>query len=119
MGEVKRPIPLSRIADHIRSQHTLSPAIQKLIEDNRAHFESQRAAFHDAARSVIDAWQTRWAEAFNLDPAQFAELPAEVIEQMIATSRTMEACADIPGAKISVTFTSTVTVNGIPVPNGE
>jgi len=112
---VKRKLSMPEIVEKLRSKHRLSPEVQQLVAQHRRRFEGERDAFHAVARGIIDDAQKRLATALSLDPKAFAQVPDDVLDQLLASNQIMKALEEVPGAKMHVSFTSEVTVNGVRV----
>ncbi len=117
MSDQRRCTPLSEIAEALHNRQRTSAA--NIVAQAHLKLESDREAYRKLARDLIEGFNRKWANAFDLGPGAFAEIPAVVLDQMIASSRTQKKLASIPDAKISVSFASTVTVNGQPLPDDE
>ncbi|WP_426236774.1 hypothetical protein [Pararhizobium sp. DWP1-1-3] len=59
------------------------------------------------------------ATARKLDPHAFAQVPDDVLDQLYTATQTAKALVDVPGTKISFSFSSEVTVNGLRVPDAD
>ncbi|ARM87360.1 hypothetical protein RHEC894_CH01020 [Rhizobium sp. CIAT894] len=93
--------------------------LQKLVEQNRRHFEGQREAFRAIARDIIGNAQEQLATALKLEPAAFAQVPDDTLDRLLSASHAAKALEEIPGTQINITFTSELTVNGVSVPHGD
>lgn len=98
---------------------SISPEVQKLVEQNRRQHEGERDAFHSVARGIIGDFQKRMAALLKLDPQAFVQVPDDVIDRWFQTGGTATALVEVPGTKINIDFTSSITVNGIPEPDAE
>ncbi|MBY2941405.1 hypothetical protein HF264_17065 [Rhizobium leguminosarum] len=117
--QAKRKLSMSEIATSLRDNHRLSPELQQLVEQNRRQHEGERNAFRSVAQGIIGDFQKRIAAALKLDPQSFVQVPHDVIDGWFQTGGTATALAAVPGTKINIDFTSSVTVNGIPVPDAK
>lgn len=112
-----RKMPAEDIPEFIRGKHRLSPAVQKIVDDNRRQHDEQSEVFRAVARDIIENAQKQLAMALKLNLDAFAQVPDDVLDHLFATSRTAKALEEVPGTKITVSFASEVTVNGIRVPD--
>jgi hypothetical protein len=113
----KRKLTHAEIVEHLRNKHRVSPELQRLVEQNRRQHEGDRKAFRAVARDIIEDAQKRLATALRLDPHAFAQVPNDVLDQLHKATQAAKALQDIPGTKISFSFSSEVTVNGLRVPD--
>jgi methyl coenzyme M reductase beta subunit len=104
---------MSEIADHLRARQQPSATLQKLVDLNR----QQRDEYRAVARSVIEGFQQQMATASKVDPRVFGQVPDYVVDQILAAGAAAKSLVSIPGAKVNVTFTSEVTVNGVRLPD--
>jgi hypothetical protein len=109
----RKPIPAKDIPDFIRSGRHLSPALQRMLDENRRQIEAHRTVFRD----IIDGFHKQMATALKLDVRSFARVPDDVIDRLIADGVEARSLIDLPGTKINVSFTSEVTVNGVRLPD--
>jgi len=116
MSEPKRKIPMSEIPNFIRNRQRLSPTVRELIDAARQHHECQQEAFQPIVRDINEGFVKLMASTLKLEPQAFVAIPAH-LEKTAAMMRDWDAVKDIPGAKISITYTSEVTVNGIRIPD--
>ncbi|MGK9054188.1 hypothetical protein [Neorhizobium petrolearium] len=115
MTSTPRPIPLNEIAARLRTRPNVSPLLVQLAAKNRAELEAKRALI----RSCIETFQKGLGAVYNVDPRVFAQVPADVIEHLIAAGIKANALSEIPKTEISIDYRSIVTVNGVPVPDEE
>ena len=115
----KRPMPMSEVAESLRRKHRLLPALQQIIAQNRRCYEREREAVRAITHDFIERMQTHVATSLKLDPGVVCQMPDEVIDGLLSSLATLKALEDIPGTKINIDFTSTVTVNGVPLPDEE
>ena len=115
----KRPIPLSELAEQLRNQHRLSPALQKIVAQNRRERDGQRETIRAFTRDFIKHVRRHIETDLKLDPAVICQIPDDVVDGLLSSFVTLKACEDIPGAKITFSITSEVTVNGVRVPDEE
>ncbi|MBB3566090.1 hypothetical protein [Rhizobium sp. BK491] len=117
MSYQPRRTPLSEIVEALH--HRQRTSVANIVAQAHLKFESDRETYREVARDLIEGFHRKWANAFGLAPGAFAQIPADMLDQLIASTHTQKELALIPDAKISVDFTSTVTVNGRPLPEAE
>jgi hypothetical protein len=116
MSDPKRKVPLSEMGAFIRSHHQLPAAVCELIEATRERHEGQREAVRATVRDINDGIAKLMASSLQIDPRAFVALPAD-LGNTASTMELWNALKEVPGAKISVTYTSEVTINGVRVPD--
>ncbi|MCQ1779148.1 hypothetical protein NOJ05_18245 [Neorhizobium galegae] len=113
MTPTPRRIPLNEIAAHLRTRRSLPPEMVRVVERSRADYEAK----HALVRGLIDTLYVNLGSALKVDPSAFAQVPADVIDQLIASGDAAKALTEFPKTEITIDFRSTVTINGVPIPD--
>lgn len=106
-------VPMKDIPARIRNGSKLPPAVQKLADQNREHYERH----HEAVRGFVQDFYRQLERKFDLKPHAFAMASNDALEQLIANCITAQSLATLPDVKVNMSFTSEVTVNGNRVPD--
>ena len=115
----QRKLTGPEIVEYLRNKHRSSPAARQVTDQNHRHFDSLHQDLRDHTRTLFEAWQRKYANAFDFDPRVFTELPASALDQAVRSGWTMNALAGRPDVKLRVDFTSSITINGVPLTDDE
>ena len=111
----KRKPTHAEIAASLQAGRRLSPALQKLVETGRQLHEREVATVRAITRGLFDHIRAH-AASLNIDPKMIVGMPDDAADSLLDSLKTMKALEGIAGTKITVNFTSEVTVNGVAVP---
>ena len=113
------PMPLHAVAESLRRKHRLSPTLQQIIELNRRDHERERDAVRALTRGFTEHMRKYVETNLKLDPDMVCQIPDDVVDSLLSSLGTLKALEDIPGAKMTFSFKSEVTVNGVRIPDEE
>lgn len=93
---------------------SLSPALQAIIDNACREHNRQAAAMQEAAKVINEQLKKLVRGPEKVDAADFG-ITADVLEQLVENARAVKYLReDFPGAKLAVTFESSITMNGAP-----
>jgi hypothetical protein len=114
----KRKLTGPEIVESLRSKHRLSPALQQLVEVGRRKHEIDREALRAITNDFL-ARITAHAATLRIDPSVITAFPNDVLDSTLSSLLTLKALGDVSGTKLTFSFISEVTVNGVRVPDDE